>query len=80
MYELTKGHGEIIITKKEKRGSYIVCRMFDDDKKAERIAKEIVKRMNNVSISFNEGYEKGWSEATSEACKEIAKNYQPNKR
>lgn len=49
MYELTKGHGEIIITKKEKRGSYIVCRMFDDDKKAERIAKEIVKRMNNAT-------------------------------
>ena len=49
MYELKKGHEEWLITKQEKRGSYIVCRMFDYDKKAERIAKEIVKRMNKAT-------------------------------
>jgi len=46
IYEVKKGHGEILITKQEKRGSYIVCRMFDDDKKAQKIANEIVNKMN----------------------------------
>ena len=46
IYEVKKGHGEILITKQEKSGSYIVCRMFDDDKKAQKIANEIVNKMN----------------------------------
>lgn len=46
IYEIATGHGEIIITKKEKRGSYIVCRMFDCDGKAKREATKMVALLN----------------------------------
>ena len=50
IYEVKRGHGEILITKQEKRGSYIVCRMFDDDKKAQKIANEIANKMNEQNV------------------------------
>ena len=37
-------------------------------------------RLNDVSVSFDKGYDLGYKDATSEACKEIEKNYRPNER
>ena len=51
--EVVKGHSEYLIQIKEKRGTYIIAKSFDYDKKALKWANKIVNAINKQ----NEKYE-----------------------